>query len=314
MTGPRVVSLLAAATEIVCALGQGDHLVGRSHECDHPPWVRDLPVCSEPRFRAEGLSGDVDRRVRELVERALSIYRVDPRRMEALAPTHVLTQTQCEVCAVSLEEVEAALAEVTGSAPRVVALEPTGLEDVWGDIRRVGAVLGAGEEAEGLVTRMQRRMAAVARRARDESERPTVAALEWTDPLMGAGNWMPELVERAGGTLLFGDAGEKSRVLAWEAVRAADPDVLLVVPCGYGLDRAREELPALAGWPGWRDLRAVRDGRVAVADGNAYFHRSGPRLVESVEILAEILHPPLDYGHRGRGWEPVEPAVGGRHA
>lgn len=301
----RIVSLLASATEIVAALGLADRLVGRSHECDFPPAVKGLPVCTAPKFDIRGLSGDIDRRVREIVKEALSVYRVDANLLEALEPTHVLTQTQCEVCAVSLRDVEAALAEIMGADPAVVALEPHALADVWTDISRVGEALGVPDRAEALVGDLKGRMDAVAATAREREPKPTVAGIEWIDPLMATGNWMPELIETAGGVNLFGQAGTHSPWMEWDEVVAKDPDVLFVVPCGFDIPRTLEDMPLLEGKPGWDDLRAVRSGRVVVADGNQYFNRPGPRLMESLEILAEVLHPEaFNYGHRGTGWVP----------
>jgi iron complex transport system substrate-binding protein len=192
---------------------------------------------------------------------------------------------------------------LAGHPVRLVALQPDRLGDVWDDVRRVAEALGVPERGEALVDRLRRRVIAIGARAASLPH-PTVGVIEWIEPLMSAGNWMPELIELAGGRASFGEAGKHSPRLAWDALVAADPEVLLVSPCGFGIPRTREELPLLTGRPGWRGLRAVREGRVVVADGNAYFHRPGPRLVESLEILAEVLHPSLfQFGHEGSGWE-----------
>lgn len=299
-----MASLLASATEIVCALGFRDALVARSHECDWPPDVASLPAITGPRFPTDGTSGEIDQRVKSIVREALSVYRVDAEALRRLAPELIVTQVQCEVCAVSVGDVDRALEEWTGARPTVVSLEPNALADVLADVRRVAAALDAPARGEALVAEMSARMAAVAARAGELGERPRVACIEWIEPLMSAGNWMPELVEMAGGESVFGEPGVHSPWIEWEDVVAADPDVLFVSPCGFDLDRTRAEMPALEARPGWAGLRAVSTGRVALADGVAFFHRSGPRLVESVEILAEILHgeafPP---SWRGRAWE-----------
>ena len=306
---PRIASLLASATEIVCELGFRDSLVARSHECDWPAGIEILPAVTAPKIDVRASSSTIDRDVRELVTDALSVYRVDAERLRELAPDVIVTQTQCEVCAVSLSDVERALAAWTGARPAVVSLEPNALADVWRDVRRVAAALDAPERGEALVALLEARMEAVSDRARALAARPTVACVEWIEPLMAAGNWMPELVERAGGVNLFGDAGKHSPWLTWEALAAADPDVVLIMPCGFDVPRTRAELGPLVERNGWEELRAVRGGRVAIADGVAYFNRPGPRLAESLEILAEILHPgELDFGWRGRGWEPLQPA------
>ncbi|MFA9430785.1 cobalamin-binding protein [Egicoccus sp. AB-alg2] len=300
----RVVSLLPSTTEIVHALGCGDRLVGRSHECDHPADVRALPVVTEPKAPMAGTSAQIDRQVRAILEQALSVYRVHADVLVELAPTVVLTQSQCEVCAVSADEVQQAVDDHLDGHAEVVALEPNTLEDVLSDVRRVARALHVPDRGERLVADMTARIRAVADRA---AGLPTwrVVTLEWINPLMAAGNWMPQLLAAAGGEELFGVAGRHSPWLAWDDVVAADPDAIVVLPCGFDLERTRAEAAVLHDLPGWAELRAVREGRVALTDGNRYFNRPGPRLAESTEILAEILHPdafaPV---HRGDGWEP----------
>jgi iron complex transport system substrate-binding protein len=301
---PRIVSLLPSATEIVCALGHQGSLVGRSHECDYPPEVAALPVCTAPRLRVEAPSAAIDADVRALLGAALAIYELDLERLRALAPDVIVTQTQCEVCAVPLAQVQWAAAACLAPGVRIVALEPTCLEAVWTDVRQVAHALAAGSDGERLLARVRRAMEAVAERAARQPARPRVAAVEWIEPLMAGGNWMPELIALAGGVDTLGQAGEHSRVVAWPALRAADPDALLVLPCGFDLPRTRTEAERLRANPGWAELRAVRAGRVYLLDGNAYFNRPGPRLAESLEILAEVLHPDaFRFGHEGRGWE-----------
>jgi iron complex transport system substrate-binding protein len=303
---PRIVSLIASATEIVCALGFEGDLVGRSHECDYPPAVRRLPVCTEPKFDVHGSSRQIDERVKAIVQDGLSVYRVDAATLDQLRPDVIITQTQCEVCAVSLRDVEQAVSQTVGSRPRIVSLAPNALADVWQDIQRVADALGAADRGRRLVAHLQERTAAVADRAGRLPAKPTVACIEWIDPLMAAGNWMPELVAMAGGVNLFGEAGKHAPWMTWEQLRERDPEVIVVLPCGHDIGRSRQDLPALTGRPGWAELRAVRAGRVAVADGNQYFNRPGPRLVESLEILAEILHPEVfRFGHQGNGWQPL---------
>ncbi|MGH7557007.1 MAG: cobalamin-binding protein [Gemmatimonadota bacterium] len=300
---PRVASLIASSTETIHALGLGDLLVARSHECDYPPEVRGLPVVTEPRFPTDGTSYEIDQRIRALIQEALSIYRVDADRLRAVRPDVIVTQTQCEVCAVSLGDVEKALGEWTGARPAVVPLSPDSLDAVWDDIQRVALALGYQEAGPALVARLQDRMREI-EVAAAALRRPTVACVEWIDPLMAAGNWMPELVAMAGGESVVGEAGRHSPMLEWEELRRRDPEVIFVSPCGFDLERTRVDMTALVRRPGWADLQSVRNGRVALADGVQYFNRPGPRLVESLEILAEILHPThFDFGHRGKGWE-----------
>jgi iron complex transport system substrate-binding protein len=300
----RIASLLPSTTEIACALGFEDALVGRSHECDSPPGVVRLPVLTEPKLDAGRPSREIDDRVKQLVRDGLSVYRVDAERLRELAPTVILTQDHCEVCAASLADVEQALAAWKGDRPRIVSLDPRTLADVWDDIDRVAGALGAEDRARSLRESLSKRIAAVRAQTGLVDAPPSVACVEWIDPLMAAGNWMPELVALAGGRSLFGEVGAHSPWLEWQELRAADPDVILVLPCGFDLVRTRSELAPLLEQPGWSELSAVRAGRVFLADGNHYMNRPGPRLVDSLEILAEMLHPerfPPD--HRGDGWE-----------
>lgn len=299
----RIVSLIASATEIVCALGFEDQLVGRSHECDYPPSVKRLPQCTSPKFNVEGTSYEIDQRVKAIAQDALSVYRVDTNILEQLQPTHIITQSQCEVCAVSLKDVEQAVCELTSSNPRIVSLEPNSLADIWNDIRRVGDALGAPARAERLVGELQGRMDEIAQRARRVQDNPSVAYVEWVDPLMAGGNWMPELVEMARGVNLFGEAGKHSPWMTWNDLVAKEPDIIFVSPCGFDIERTLQEMHLLSSKPEWAALKAVRSGRVFVADGNQFFNRPGPRVAESLEILAEILHPDVfHFGHESTGW------------
>lgn len=291
----RIVSLLASATEIVCALGFGDRLVGRSHECDFPAQISSLPQGSQPSFPVSDSSRAIDLAVKERLAKALSIYDVDPAVLAALAPDVVITQTQCKVCAVSPEDVERAMQDWTKRSTRVVAVEPHALSDVQDDIRRIASALDAPERGERLVESLSVRFASISSQAPTDT-RPTLSCVEWIEPLMTAGNWMPELVEIAGGRQIMGEAGRHSPFISWDDLLAADPDVLLVSPCGFDVSRTLSEMSLLEAQPGWRDLRAVRSGRVFVADGNAYFHRPGPRLVESAEILQSMLFADVDEG------------------
>src|SRR5262245_16427738 len=294
----RIVSLLASATEIVAALGLEDHLVGRSHECDFPPSVLQLPVCTSPKFEVVGSSADIDRRVKETLQTENSVYSVDARLMDGLRPDVIVTQAQCDVCAVSLRDVEAAVADMT-VRPKIVSLNPNRLADVWDDMRAVAAACGLPDRGENFVAGLQRRMTDVTERAK-RLPRPTVACIEWIDPLMAAGNWVPELVDLAGGVNLFGEAGKHSPWMTWDDLVRRDPDVIVVMPCGFDLARTKEELPALTRRREWDALKAVRTGCVWAADGNAYFNRPGPRLVEALEMLAEAFHSDaFQFGHAG---------------
>ena len=298
----RIVSLIASSTEIVCRLGLRDALVGVSHECDFPESVRGLPVCSKPRIDVNGTSGQIDERVKDALREALSVYEVKSEVLASLDPTMIITQTQCDVCAVNLKDVEAAVYDWVGSKPAIVSLEPNELSDVWVDIQRVADAAGVSERGGNLVAELQGELDVI--RQRTESlDRPTVACIEWVEPLMAAGNWVPELVEIAGGRDLFGRAGKHSPWMTWDELIKADPDIIVTMPCGFDIARTQQELHLLTELPGWADLKAVRENRAFVTDGNAYFNRPGPRLVESAQIMVELLHPdkfPAEF--KGRGW------------
>lgn len=303
MNHRRIVSLLPSATEIVCALGGGACLVGRSHECDYPAEVRPLPVVTESKLLPGG-SREINEQVRNLATASISVYRIHEKRLAALKPDLIFTQAQCDVCAVSKRDLRRLLGSWIGPVPQMVSLSPARLAEVWEDIRRVAALLGAPDAGRDLLRALKGRTVDVIERACLTGRKPRVACLEWLDPLMGAGNWVPDLVQMAGGENLFGASGKHSGWLKWEQVRAADPEVLVLMPCGFDLERTQREAAALAGRPGWAELRAVRKRRVYVVDGNAGFNRPGPRLVESLESLGEMVHPGLyEYGHEGRFWK-----------
>jgi iron complex transport system substrate-binding protein len=311
---PRIVSLIASATEIVCALGFEDQLVGRSHECDFPESVKRLPVCTAPKFNVHGSSREIDERVKSSLQEGFSVYDVDTELLQQLQPDVIVTQAQCEVCAVSLRDVERAIGNWPGASPRVVTLNPNCLADVWDDIARLAEGLGAPERGRCLLHALRGQMKDRTELVRSfqevgEVSRPTVACLEWLDPLMAAGNWMPELVEMAGGIDLFGSAGKHSPWMTWEQLRDRDPDVIVAMPCGLDLQRTRAEMVSLTGRHYWPALRAVQTGSVYLTDGNQFFNRPGPRLVESLGILVEILYAgrskSFSQKHPGTGWQAL---------
>jgi len=296
--------LLSSATEIVHALGLGAFQVGRSHECDFPPGVLKLPVCTRPTIDVNGSSADIDREVKARVSSALSIYEVDSERLRSLQPTHIITQTQCKVCAVSLDDVERALRDALGVEAQVVSLEPYALADIWKDIRRVAAACGVEPAGEQLIAELTEEMESIQATAARAGSRPSIAALEWLDPLMAGGNWVPELIEMAGGQTVFGVAGQHSPWMTWDDLVRVDPEVIAAIPCGFDLARTVKEMAAMVRHPDWKGLRAVRSDRVFVCDGNQFMNRPGPRLVESLRIFAEILHPDLFApSMEGTGWE-----------
>ncbi len=295
----RIISLLASATEMVAALGCLDQMVGRSHECDYPPQVLNLPVVSTVQIDINATSAEIDAQVKQRAQakqepvdpalKALSIYAIDLDKLQALRPDVIFTQTQCEVCAVSERDVTLAVAQLTGLHPLVISLSPYRLQDVWEDMRRVGRALDKLDQAQTLVEQYQQRLTNLSIMTSAFGARPRVAILEWLDPLMGAGNWTPELVAYAGGEHIFGEIGQHTPWVMWEELQAADPDVIVLSPCGYTLERALQDVPLLQKHPVWAKLQAVQNGRVYVIDGNQSLNRSGPRLVESAEILARVI-------------------------
>lgn len=287
---PRIVSLLPSATEIVCALGLRENLVGVSHECDHPADVVGLPVVTRAKIDAHRSSRAIDDDIRALVRDGLGVYEIDTERLEQLAPDLIVTQDQCDVCAVSYEDVVAAVKELAGARAEIVSLRPSRLADVWDDIRRVAAAAGVAQRGHDLANHLGDRLVELGRRTRG-LVRVRVACLEWLDPLMAAGNWIPELVELAGGTSDLAAPGLHSPWLDFAKVAELDPEVVCAMPCGFALRRTERELAELLRDPHWQRLGAVRAGRCFAVDGNAYFNRPGPRLVESAEILAALLHP-----------------------
>ncbi|CAN5332350.1 cobalamin-binding protein [soil metagenome] len=304
---PRIISLIASSTEIVHALGLGSYMVGRSHECDFPQSIKSLPICTSPKFQVDGSSYEIDQRVKAILQESLSVYKVDANILESLQPSHIITQAQCEVCAVSLRDVEEALCQLVTSKPVVVSLEPNSLADFYKDVEKIGQALRVEAEAAQLITDCKSRIDAIEARANEAlakgMSKVSVAVIEWIEPLMAAGNWMPELVELAGGTNLFGEVGKHSPWMTWEAVIEKEPDVILVTPCGFDNERTLKEMHLIEQQPHYTALKAVRNKRVYVADGNQYFNRPGPRLIDSLEIMAEILYPELfDFGHKNKAW------------
>jgi len=283
----RVVSLLASGTEIVCALGAGEMLVGRSHECDNPDWVRRLPPCSEPAFDVSVSSREIDTEVRRRLRSGEPLYHVHGELIRELHPDLLITQAHCEVCAVAPGDVQRSAA--CALTTQQMALSAASLEEIFQSILRISQALGLEEQGEALIRCERQRLDSVREKATRFS-RPTVVMLEWTAPVFAMGNWDPELVEIPNGNLLLGRKGEYSAAIPGEQLRDADPEYLIVAPCGFKLERSLRELIVLEQYPWWRELQAVRKGKVAFADGNLFFNRSGMTISQTAEIIAEILH------------------------
>jgi len=283
----RVVSLLASATEIVCALGSGDSLVGRSHECDNPPWVRSLPPCTEPAFDISVSSREIDAEVNRRIRSGEPLYQIHTDLIPALMPDLVIAQAHCGVCAVTPGDVERSGCDTL--AGRVLALSAGSLKDILESIRQIAQAIGRESEGRALVYSERQRLEAVRMRTAGR-RRPSVVVLEWVDPIFAMGNWGPELVEIANGDLRLGSPGHHSRAIPAELLREANPEYLIVAPCGFNLDRAVAERAVMEAYPWWLSLSAVRTGKVAFADGNLFFNRSGMTVSQTAEILAEMLH------------------------
>ena len=307
MARPRIVSLIASATEIVCALGYEDCLVGRSHECDYPPSVARLPVLSGPTFEVHGSSHQVHDALRATLAKGEPVYRIDQEKLHALQPDVIITQAHCDVCAVSDKDV----AEVIGGqgcCPQVVVLSPHSLDDVWQSIETIAEAIGDADAGRRLTTNLRQRVEAVAAKAARLDRLPGVVCLDWLDPFMVAGDWMPGMVQLAGGRPVLTDPQRPARTITARELQSADPDFILALPCGFDLDRTERELTAVADAFAKHDLGVFRTGNVFALDGNQYFNRPGPRLVESLEIIAEILHPEVfSFGHCDRGWKKFRP-------
>ncbi len=300
----RIVSLIPSATEIAATLGLQYAIVGRSHGCDYPPEISHLPVCTQAHLNGSADSSSIHNEVNNILLSALSIYKIKLDVLERLQPTHILTQDQCDVCAISLPEVEKAVAQLTHTTPQIISLQPNTLRDVWGDIERVGQTFGINsvELLENLEARVKICNSKI--QGLSITEMPTVTCIKSTAPLMVAAKWIPELIHLAGGQTLFSGIGQPSAHLSWDTLIASNPDVIIFMPCCFNLQRTHQEAKMLTQLPEWEELHAFKAGRVYITDGNAYFNRPGPRLVDSVEILAEILHPDIfEYGYKGTAWQ-----------
>ena len=303
VSDPRIISLIASSTETICALGFEDQLVGRSHECDYPQSIQHLPACSEAKFDLDGTSSEIDQRVQDTLQNAISVYRVFADELERLRPTHIITQDQCEVCAVSFKDVEAAAKELISSSPKIVSLAPNCLEDIYNGITEIAESLGARNSGEALVSKMRGRLRKLAQLTSPIILKPKVVCVEWIDPFMAAGNWVPDLVHMAGGQDLLGLPNEHTPKIDVSKLVEADPDKIVVMPCGWDIEKNRSEMDEALQTATWQSLRAVQSGELYITDGNHYFNRPGPRVVESAEILAEIFHPEIaDFRHAGSGW------------
>ncbi|MCH8317921.1 MAG: cobalamin-binding protein [Bacteroidetes bacterium] len=298
----RIISLLPSSTEIICALGLKEQLIGRSHECDYPAEVQKLPVCSEPKYRSDGTSAEINKEVESILRDALSIYKVDAEKIKTLKPTHIITQSQCEVCAVSTDELQEALNEyLQQDEVTVIDLTPESIEQVLENILQIANALDAQVKGEALVNNMKRSFDDISTKTKELHDKPSIAHIEWIEPSMVAGHWMMTLIEMAGGVNCFPD--ENKRWIKFEELLEQNPDKIIIAPCGFTIERTLKDMFYFENRTEWKTLKAVRNNEVYICDGNKYFNRPGPRLVDSLEILAEIFHPHrFASKHRKSGW------------
>ena len=287
----RIVSLLPSCTEIICKLGYRRHLVGISHECDYPNSISGLPVLTKTRLSTEGTSIEINKSVTDLLQRGLSVYDVDASLLKSLSPDIIVTQTQCEACAVSLDQVKDIVSNWTLNQTEIISLEPNTLNEVWLDFAIIAKTLDAPESYSILKSEINERFKLLKDKLHGTEQKPTVLCIEWIEPIMVAANWVPELVDLAGGRNVMSVSGTDSKFCCWEEIKKTNPDIIIMMPCGFGIKRTFEDIHYLQNRKGWQELKAVKENKVFVVDGNQYFNRPGPRLVDSAEILAEVIHP-----------------------
>lgn len=293
MTAARLISFLPAATEMVFALGAGDNLAGVSHECDFPPAARTKPVVVKPALPFDAMTlSEIDSAVAQRIGSGQSLYEVDERLLREIAPTHILTQELCQVCAPSGNEITRALAALPVK-PQILWFSPHGIEEIFGNVRELGAAIGLTVKAEAWITEARARLQKVAEKAKTASRRPRVFCLEWIDPYYCCGHWVPEVVEMAGGKDALGRKSKDSVRISWADIERWSPEIVIVSPCGFDTEKAVHQAEQLLKQPGWGDLPAARNDRVYAVDANAYFARPGPRVLDGVELLAHLFHPEL---------------------
>lgn len=298
----RIVSLLPSVTEIICELGFEEQLVGRSHECDQPESVKKLPALTDSTIKNTGNSTEIDQNIKSLLKNGLSIFNVKAGQLAEINPDIVFTQDHCEVCAVSLDDVKSAVNEYCGEDTEVISLSPSNLSEIYQSIQTIGRSLDAKEKSRELVDELQLRMDIIRNTVIGEPVK-RVACLEWMEPLMTGGNWIPELVGIAGGEYLLSEPGEHSPWIDWKEIVSENPDLLLLMPCGYDINQTLQEMHLLTQKKDWASLNAVKNNEVYILDGNRFFNRPGTTIYESARIVGEILHPNLFKPiHHKKGW------------
>ena len=300
----KIVTLIPSATEIVAFLGKKDLIVGRSHECDYPKDLNKIIKLTSPKINVEGTSREIHKQINTILENSLSVYKVDIKELKKLEPDLVITQAHCEVCAVSLTEVEEIVTKHLNEKTRIISLQPNTLGEVFDDIKKVAKGLNLDLiTTESLIKPLEQRVKNIQIKSSKKKKR-TVACIEWIEPLMAAGNWIPEMVKISGGEDIFGKPGKDSHWINFKEIKSYDPEIIIFLPCGYNIEKTKDEVEnLLIKESKWNNLKAFKDKEFFVVDGNQFFNRPGPRLVESLEIFAEIIHPSLfNFNHQKSGW------------
>ena len=300
----KIVTLIPSATEIVAFLGEKEFIIGRSHECDYPNDLNKIPKLTSPKIDVDGTSGQIHKQIGIILEKSLSVYKVDIEKLKKLNPDFIVTQAHCEVCAVSFSEVENIAREHLGENTKIISLQPNTLNEVFDDIRRVAKDLEINNNHNNqLIKNLEIRLNNIKNKT-EKYKRPKVACIEWIDPLMAAGNWIPEMVHISGGEDVFGKKGKDSHWIEFDEIQKHNPDIIIFIPCGFNIKKTNDEVKnLLLPKTPWHDLKAFKDKKIFITDGNQYFNRPGPRLLESLEIFAEIIHPNFfNFEHQNKGW------------
>ena len=300
----KIVTLIPSATEIVSFLGQKESIIGRSHECDFPEDLSKIIKLTEPKINVKGTSGEIHKQIEVILEKSLSVYIVHVDELKKLNPDFIVTQSHCEICAVSFSEVENITKEHLGKNTKIISLQPNKIQEVFDDIRRVAKSLKVDNDHNNeLINNLEIRLDDIKKKTQN-IKKPKILCVEWIDPLMAAGNWIPEMTNIAGGEDILGKIGEDSHWIKFEDIQNQDPDFIVFIPCGFNLNKTNDEVKKLLNKNNdWKKLKAFRNKNLYVTDGNQYFNRPGPRLIDSVEILAEIFHPnTFNFGHQNKGW------------
>ena len=300
----KIVTLIPSATEIVAFLGMKESIVGRSHECDYPKDLDKIKKLTSPKINVDGTSREIHNQITEILENSLSVYKVDVNELKKLNPDVVITQAHCEVCAVSFSEVEEIVTKHLNKKTKIISLQPNTLEDVFDDIKRVASGLNIDETTiKNLIKPLEGRVENIQIKSLKQKKK-TIACIEWIDPLMAAGNWIPEMVKISGGEDIFGKSGKDSHWIKFDEIQKHNPEIIIFLPCGYNIEKTKQEVKNLFSQQSkWNGLNAFLKKEIYIVDGNQFFNRPGPRLVESLEIFAEIIHPELfNFNHNQSGW------------